>query len=54
MNKEQLEGKFIKLIEYVNEVTDKELREAVKKLLIDKKENLMSRAGSPDRMENGE
>lgn len=54
MNTEELEGKFIKLIEYVNEVTDKELREAVKRLLIDKKEDLMRRAGSPDRMENGE
>lgn len=53
MNTEELEEKFEKLIEYINDVTNKELREAVKRLLIDKKEDLMNRAGSPDRIENG-
>lgn len=53
MNTDGLEEKFAKLIEYVNDVTNKELRDSVKKLLIDKKEDLMNRAASPDRIENG-
>lgn len=48
-----LEEKFEKLIEYVEDITDNKLRELVKKLLIDKKQDLMNRAGSPDRIENG-
>lgn len=48
-----LEEKFEKLMEYVEDITDNKLRELVKKLLIDKKQDLMNRAGSPDRIENG-
>lgn len=48
-----LEEKFNELLNYVNSINNSKLKESIKKLLFDKKEDLMNRAGSPDRIENG-
>lgn len=53
MKLECLEEKFNQLLDYVNTINNKELRESIEKILFDKKYDLMNRAGSPDRIENG-
>lgn len=53
MKLECLEQKFNELLDYVNTISNRKLRKSIKKVLFDKKEDLINRAGSPDRIENG-
>lgn len=53
MNDKELEIKFEQLLGYVNNIVNDEIKKIVKKILIEKKEDIMNRAGSPDRIENG-
>ncbi len=53
MEFKSLEDQFNELVDYVNTIVNIKLRGIIKTILFEKKEDLINRAGSPDRIENG-
>lgn len=53
LNDEELENKFQEVLNYIKQIENEDLRSIVDKVFLDKKQDILNRAASPDHFEAG-